>query len=793
MASVAVGILLNVRHGQIYPDINCVGCVQPTRFGTPGTSASTTAPDAGATSALPSLATKGNSGKRVERDLALTRPAQNPAVVAVPRNGVPNREEKTIVQEKPIIEEVADRPGVALLARPVDDMAYLNPSQNASLVGALAKNPAFKTKLKTKVESKTETKVEAEVTRLMAETWRGDTFVTLDLPAIAGGDGRAVQAAMALYRQQAAIVDARLARKVRLGVKALPLGDLCRQLTEETGIQIAADGRVADDNVTIFCNPRPLRDILRQISAHFGFQWQREGEQGAYRYTLTQSLRSQLLEEEARNQDQDEAIIALDRAMDRYRPIRGLDTTGVRALVDGMKPKDAIQLFPLTTGGWLPANLYFGLSAEEMQTLRSGQPLNFSMSPEDGQAALPAALRPEILKAFDEVRINPHPGESGAPLMSHNAPADSLPLSAAKDIQISASLQLDRKQLGTYTLKGDIFLHVTTDNAKDGIGHGITLAEVTSPSLGSPQNALANQKHAQDPKLQKRVSIVPKASCTVQFGHLPDVEGISQMLGAKATTADVLEAIFRATGRDVFGDFYTRLYTPSKVTIENTTLFDGLNRLGDTMHARWTPEAGWLKFRSIRWFYERPQEVPARKLTRWAASRRKQGALTIDDLSEIAQLSNAQLDSLTTYQGALARYDLKEWNYARSTNLREHWRFLATLPTELRQETITPKGLVIEQLAPALQKRFLPLALNDPQTTLRPNTPETAGISLRIEYEPLLPRDGSFHPLIPGNPVIFVYTYDKSEPDFGRRQNLIGPFNGIFGGSEVMSENRRKR
>ena len=210
----------------------------------------------------------------------------------------------------------------------------------------------------------------------------------------------------------------------------------------------------------------------------------------------------------------------------------------LRELEENSSGKTFFTYFPLMYGGWLPANLYFGLPPEDMQLLRTGQPLNFAMSGETGSRSLPASLQPEILKSFDDTRINPHPGASGPPLMSHNIPADSLPLSSAKEINITSELKLDRSQLGQLTLKGDIFLHVTTEGGKDGIGHGITLAEVSSPAVSSPQNALANAKHAHDPDLQKRVTIEPQPSCKLEFGaNIPDVEGMSQLAGKKCTTA----------------------------------------------------------------------------------------------------------------------------------------------------------------------------------------------------------------------------------------------------------------
>src|SRR5207253_5497313 len=50
-------------------------------------------------------------------------------------------------------------------------------------------------------------------------------------------------------------------------------------------------------------------------------------------------------------------------------------------------------------------------------------------------------------------------------------------------------------------------------------------------------------------------------------------------------------------------------------------------------------------FRNAGFYNDRLREVPNRLLRRWVASRREHGALTLDDLVEIAQLPDAQLDS----------------------------------------------------------------------------------------------------------------------------------------------------
>src|SRR5205823_6039772 len=96
--------------------------------------------------------------------------------------------------------------------------------------------------------------------------------------------------------------------------------DLCEHLRAETGVNVLAAPSVADEKVTIFCKKMPLRDVMRQLSRPFGYNWLRSGAAGGYRYELQQDLRSQLLEEELRSRDRNAALLALDREMERYRP-----------------------------------------------------------------------------------------------------------------------------------------------------------------------------------------------------------------------------------------------------------------------------------------------------------------------------------------------------------------------------------------------------------------------------------------------------------------------------------------
>src|SRR5262249_40130709 len=157
-----------------------------------------------------------------------------------------------------------------------------------------------------------------------------DDFVTIPFPQVASMDKSSLKAAAAAYQEEKQIVDARLTQRIGLSAKAVAFSDLCRQMRTQTRIEIVADRSVGDDKATVFCKDQPLRDVMRQIAQVFGFQWIRTGEEGAYRYTLIQSFRSQLTEKEMRTHDHHAALAALDDAMASYRSLLDLTPDEVR-------------------------------------------------------------------------------------------------------------------------------------------------------------------------------------------------------------------------------------------------------------------------------------------------------------------------------------------------------------------------------------------------------------------------------------------------------------------------------
>jgi Putative zinc-finger len=642
------------------------------------------------------------------------------------------------------------RPRPASIAQ--DDLALLNASLGqAGAAGALLPPQAW----------------QAIVERARPRATAGDDFVQVPLPRLASTSARQIAQAAEQYQREIAVVDSRLAREVTVQQKATALSDLCERLRADTGIQLAAGQSVADEKVTLFCRKLPLRDVMRQLSRPFGYTWLRSGRTGDYRYELVQDLRSQLLEEELRNRGRNAALLALDREIERYRTYLDLSPDEALARARTAAPADKQLLENLAGYESGAIRMYYRLSPAQLAAFRAGQKLTFSQEPKPGEQPLPPDVARAVLQSLRDWRVTREENGFSLETDPKNA-SEGLPPAAVPEARATVILWLDHSELGQFTLAGGSGLpdHGGKAITRDGLAVG------TSPTVRDPKNAAAHAHLAGDPALRARVTVLPLSSCggdlspspspkrggvPVSGYGMPRPEGPSSPRGdgvgdklplpasgrgsggevnpPKVTTADVLEALHRATGLPIVADYYTRLYAPGAVSVRDAALFDALSRLADAMQMRWdkASEGGWLQFRSAGYYDDRVKEVPNRLLARWAASRRQHGALTLEDLAEIAQLSDAQLDSGTTMEGARQCFGLAEWDLAHYEMQRPHLRYLASFTPAQRQAMQSRSGLPFARMSLAQQQQFIALGLGS-QDERAPSLAELREASLRVDY-----------------------------------------------------------
>lgn len=546
---------------------------------------------------------------------------------------------------------------------------------------------------------------------LLASVRGGDDFVEVPLPQLAGRGAAGAADAVRAYKEEREVVDPRLQRKVTLAFKGSSFEELCDELARQTGISIAAGKRVADDNVTVFCKDRPARDLMRAVARLFGFTWDRKGAEGEWTYRLNQPLRAQLLEEELRDRDRHEALVALDQEMRRYEDLLHLSPAEARAAAKNADGPTKSLLESLGGEGWAPARLYGTLTPEQLSALHNGPggrgiaflgpnsagPPGAPRRPRRPDAPEPVgSLDPawsrSVMDSFPSWKVSV--GPNGSIVMGTTGEGQpGRPPVEVPGLEVSeVTLRISENELGVLTLTGGSGFH------KPGGGSAsrmVQLATGVSPSVRDPKNAESNAALKEAPGMSERVTLTPEPATNP--AERADI----------LTTAEALEAVHQATGRDVIGDHFTRVHAIKTAQVKEVPLFDALCRIGDALRLRWGSEDRWLTFRSTGFFHDRLKEVPKRHLLRWQAERERSGkGLPAPSALEIVALTDAQLDAAHVAEGARVLYGIEEWSTVVAPNLRFHWRLLSSLPRTQQDAALTSaEGVAFAQMPPEAQER----------------------------------------------------------------------------------------
>ena len=568
-----------------------------------------------------------------------------------------------------------------------------------------------------------------------------DDFVRFPLPQIASADPRklAVGEAVKNYQQEAKVVDPRLFRKVTLRLKAVPLEELCSQLTKQTGASIQASRVVRDEKVTVFVEDLPARDVMRAVTRLFGYFFSRAGEPKAYHYELLQDLRSQLTEEEMRNRDVHEALIALDEEMSWFRPYLDQNVDQLIQRVernrDGKDPEVSRLYRFVKGGGWGAAQLYFRLSPAERNALMSGQFLRYGSSAQDGEHQLPGEWRAGVLKASGLVRY-----PTGVIIEPYDRNKPATPVHELPNMEPEVVLRMDRSEAGEISLHVGTYVYEKENGETKGAGGSLwEMAKGRSPSSKDPENAKANAALKNLPLFQTTIDFQPQPSCPYlhadeerkRKGDLDPNQLVwePELKEPHVNSADIWEEIHLRTHLPIVVDAYTRIYPVSRFSYKKSTTFDVLCRAGDQMGVRWKKDGDFLLGRSISYFWDKLKEVPERLLRHWQEDRDRLGALPMVDLLEMAALSDQQLGSRMVGLGITHCWGLDEWGIVgggpfiaglpNAEEMRKRARALAVLNPVQLHESGGEAGLSLDALTPA-QREVAARELHWQQTGQQP-------------------------------------------------------------------------
>src|SRR5207249_4191305 len=145
-----------------------------------------------------------------------------------------------------------------------------------------------------------------------------------------------------------------------------------------------------------------------------------------------------------------------------------------------------------------------------------------------------------------------------------------------------------------------------------------------------------------------------------------------------------------------------------------TSVLNALDQAADSLGAHWKKDGDFIEGRAAAFYWDKLKEVPNRLLDRWQTDSERNGGLPLDDLLQMALLSDQQLDSKFVGQAVKHCRSLMEWAILSSpeyTGMRRKYdtvrpmaRVLAAIPKAVREQMQSAEGVRVDALQPGQQE-----------------------------------------------------------------------------------------
>jgi hypothetical protein len=495
--------------------------------------------------------------------------------------------------------------------------------------------------------------------------------------------------------------DARLERKVSLTAWAEPLEDLLVELSRETGVKLRFDGRdVGDQRVNLVLKDQPLWRVQSLLAKTLDLYWLRDRKAPEYRYTLLQDVRSRKAEEE---------LMALARR--RYEE-------GLHRLVDSLKLTpteiEGLRARNRSWASWLsepPRRIAIGL-------LGRLNPSQWQQLIEIGELKIPYAnlssTDQELIRQYVEQSNKGRDRadqERGTPGRHHigdvTQPGGQIFIKVFGGVPPGPDSELD--------------FGVRPADGHEG-GHGLGLG-YTDEELHQIREEITSPKYRQD---KERASSETQPRVTVTWKQKPD------------RWEKVLKAVAERAGLQIVSDSYLyhwwewNMDLPDAARLQDRPLSEVLDRICEPFLYVWRRDGDVYLFRQRNWFLEKQNNVPERDIRRWRRHLEQGGRLELEDLAELALLTDRQVRSLWGTDiptGGIAGH-------------RELLRLYAAL-TPPQRAKLGSTGLPVEDLSPvqmALLRAWQSNGASDRETVLRMSR-EPDAVTIRMERRAAVSRE----------------------------------------------------
>lgn len=502
-----------------------------------------------------------------------------------------------------------------------------------------------------------------------------------------------------LAQETSTDIDIRLAQKVTYEVKRGTVTAILADLTKLTGVEFKAgynnqDWQVRDRRMNIFAKDLPLADLMSSMARVMKFKWSRGGKDNAWTYRLYMDRRT-LLDAEAqhaREEERENALIAEKRqaALDSFANADNLSQAELAKLKE-----DNPFLYVLASSGMAGSmGDMFKEAPVLTEAITTGEPIILSASDmsASGQASLTSFIKNTFnlikditgkdvplstdigsLVGESYVEINRQTGDPDSDMARSLMLAD-INIKMGKDSNINFPLfdpeSAVGRTLGEVLLKakeGTIPLDKINEEANKDLEQAL-VSDIQKNDFGEAQ-----VDHPDDPTLQVKVKM------TVESKMLADIEA----------------AFAKTTQFGVISDSFGKTEAPFNLPKDDTEIKALLDKITTTCRYNWDKRKNVIEFRDRDWFNNRAAQIPDAILEKWRETLKITGTLEIDDLAEIARLSQQQFNLNISKDDVLSRANLEKVIYYN----RDLLRVYAGLTNTQRFALFSVSGLNTNELS----------------------------------------------------------------------------------------------
>lgn len=457
------------------------------------------------------------------------------------------------------------------------------------------------------------------------------------------------------------LTDTRLDRKVTVCVKSMNMQDIFAQIRKQTGVRIVVAKELKGERPIIFYRDKPLRDLMAEISALYGYYWLAKGQKESWTYELFEDMVHEKRRDHVRESQQAAQVESLLDCIEMCS--KALESDAAREQLCRTHPRLCSSVEDPSRRELLKL-----ITLMDRSTIRS-------LMNDVGKALSYTDLSPQMQSAVLET-INTRQGKRGGQI--------SEPWTAEQ--MHSAIVVFKWFKAGTFVPP-----HFCLVVAIPATGEGSTGKRISSewPYYAEGEPDLLSLPETPpgrvigDP-LPSDVKITVKRTR-------------KQLYGGSILLGDVLAAIAEQANLDIVADYY--LQSTSLSACSDKPLDKLVSEVCRWMDYTCQVEINMLCFRYNKWFLQPLLDEPPKSLQEhlWKSVIEK-GGLSLDDLLDIACLPGNQ----TQWEG----FELIP-QASRGRRMPRTGRIVRMLGSELENEACTPAGLPVSKLNAAQFSRIV--------------------------------------------------------------------------------------